>query len=103
MTRTLLHAFLDPTKALPQHYGAIKGLAAFGPSVVLSAFLLLSSKKDFYIWINWLFFEVVKMAVFVLKILIITSRSPFHNKKDIFTIKFLCDPRRNYRKEKIGN
>lgn len=34
VTRTLLHAFLDPTKALPQHYGAIQGLAAFGPSVV---------------------------------------------------------------------
>ncbi|GAB4826901.1 hypothetical protein Ancab_033779 [Ancistrocladus abbreviatus] len=34
VTRTLLHAFLDPTKALPQHYGAINGLAALGPSVV---------------------------------------------------------------------
>ncbi|XP_048498471.1 transcription initiation factor TFIID subunit 6 isoform X2 [Beta vulgaris subsp. vulgaris] len=34
VTRTLLHAFLDPKKALPQHYGAIKGLAALGPSVV---------------------------------------------------------------------
>lgn len=34
ITRTLLHAFLDPTKALPQHYGAIQGLAALGPSVV---------------------------------------------------------------------
>nr|GMC74522.1 transcription initiation factor TFIID subunit 6-like [Ipomoea batatas] len=34
VTRTLLHAFLDPTKALPQHYGAIQGLAAIGPSVV---------------------------------------------------------------------
>lgn len=34
VTRTLLHAFLDPTKALPQHYGAIQGLAALGPSVV---------------------------------------------------------------------
>ncbi|KAB1215129.1 Transcription initiation factor TFIID subunit 6 [Morella rubra] len=34
VTRTLLHAFLDPTKALPQHFGAIQGLAALGPSVV---------------------------------------------------------------------
>ncbi|KAK3014530.1 hypothetical protein RJ639_010080 [Escallonia herrerae] len=34
VTRTLLHSFLDPTKALPQHYGAIQGLAALGPSVV---------------------------------------------------------------------
>ncbi|KAK4363909.1 hypothetical protein RND71_015267 [Anisodus tanguticus] len=34
VTRTLLHAFLDPTKALPQHYGAIQGLAALGPGVV---------------------------------------------------------------------
>lgn len=34
VTRTLLHTFLDPTKALPQHYGAIQGLAALGPSVV---------------------------------------------------------------------
>ncbi|KAL9256353.1 Transcription initiation factor TFIID subunit 6-like protein [Drosera capensis] len=32
--RTLLHAFLDPTKALPQHYGAIQGLASLGPNVV---------------------------------------------------------------------
>lgn len=36
VTRTLLHAFLDPTKTLPQHYGAIRGLAALGPSVVSS-------------------------------------------------------------------
>ncbi|XP_058070769.1 transcription initiation factor TFIID subunit 6 [Magnolia sinica] len=34
VTRTLLHAFLDPTKAMTQHYGAIQGLAALGPSVV---------------------------------------------------------------------
>ena len=36
VTRTLLHAFLDPTKSLPQHYGAIQGLSALGPSVVCS-------------------------------------------------------------------
>lgn len=35
VTRTLLQAFLDPTKAMTQHYGAIQGLAALGPSVVL--------------------------------------------------------------------
>ncbi|XAR67411.1 hypothetical protein NMG60_11002162 [Bertholletia excelsa] len=34
VTRTLLHAFLDPGKALPQHYGAIQGLSALGTSVV---------------------------------------------------------------------
>ncbi|KAL6520745.1 Transcription initiation factor TFIID subunit 6 [Orobanche hederae] len=34
VTTTLLHAFLDPSKALPQHYGAIQGLAALGPNVV---------------------------------------------------------------------
>lgn len=34
ITKTLLHAFLDPSKALTQHYGAIRGLAALGPSVV---------------------------------------------------------------------
>ncbi|KAH9294357.1 hypothetical protein KI387_040439, partial [Taxus chinensis] len=33
VTKTLLHAFLDPKKALTQHYGAIQGLAAMGPSV----------------------------------------------------------------------
>lgn len=48
VTKTLLHAFLDPTKSLPQHYGAIKGIAALGPNVVrmlilpnLEAYLLL--------------------------------------------------------------
>ncbi|KAL5700134.1 Transcription initiation factor TFIID subunit 6 [Ranunculus cassubicifolius] len=34
VTRTLLHAFLDPTKAMTQHYGAIQGLASLGPSVI---------------------------------------------------------------------
>ncbi|KAL5548503.1 hypothetical protein UlMin_003734 [Ulmus minor] len=34
VTRTLLHAFLDSTKTLSQHYGAIQGLAALGPNVV---------------------------------------------------------------------
>ncbi|KAK4398576.1 Transcription initiation factor TFIID subunit [Sesamum angolense] len=34
VTRTLLHAFLDPSKALAQHYGAIQGLGALGPNVV---------------------------------------------------------------------
>jgi transcription initiation factor TFIID subunit 6 len=34
VTRTLLHAFLDPTKSLPQQFGAIQGLAALGPRVV---------------------------------------------------------------------
>ncbi|KAF7815899.1 transcription initiation factor TFIID subunit 6-like [Senna tora] len=34
VTKTLLHAFLDPTKSLPQHYGAIKGIAALGSRMV---------------------------------------------------------------------
>ncbi|XP_059661159.1 transcription initiation factor TFIID subunit 6 [Cornus florida] len=34
LTKTLLHAFLDPKRALTQHYGAIQGLAALGPNVV---------------------------------------------------------------------
>ncbi|EPS65483.1 hypothetical protein M569_09291 [Genlisea aurea] len=34
VTKTLLHAFLDPSKALPQHFGAIQGLSALGPNVV---------------------------------------------------------------------
>ncbi|KAI9185779.1 hypothetical protein LWI28_010560 [Acer negundo] len=34
VTKTLLHAFLDPTRLLSQHYGAIQGLAALGPSTV---------------------------------------------------------------------
>lgn len=34
VTRTLLHTFLDPRRAMTQHYGAIKGLTALGPRVV---------------------------------------------------------------------
>ncbi|XP_017253377.1 transcription initiation factor TFIID subunit 6 [Daucus carota subsp. sativus] len=34
VTRTLLHTFLDSTKTLAQHYGAIRALADIGPSVV---------------------------------------------------------------------
>lgn len=34
LTKTLLNAFLDPKKALTQHYGAIQGLGALGPNVV---------------------------------------------------------------------
>ncbi|KAK4275389.1 hypothetical protein QN277_018481 [Acacia crassicarpa] len=34
VTKTLLHAFLDPTKSLPQHYGAIKAIAALGSNMV---------------------------------------------------------------------
>ncbi|KAB2086195.1 hypothetical protein ES319_A04G012200v1 [Gossypium barbadense] len=47
VTRTLLHAFLDPTKTFPQHYGAIQGLAALGPSVktVLSLFSARSEER----------------------------------------------------------
>lgn len=34
VTKTLLQAFMDPTKPLTTHYGAIKGLAALGINVV---------------------------------------------------------------------
>lgn len=33
---------MDPTKALPQRYGAVQGLAALGPNVVLIFLILLS-------------------------------------------------------------
>ncbi|KAL5975522.1 hypothetical protein ACLOJK_019846 [Asimina triloba] len=33
VTRTLLNAFLDPKKSMTQHYGAIQGFAALGPSM----------------------------------------------------------------------
>lgn len=46
VTRTLLNAFLDPAKALPQHYGAVQGLTALGPSVVR---LLLLPNLEAYI------------------------------------------------------
>ncbi|CAH1451016.1 unnamed protein product [Lactuca virosa] len=34
VTRTLVDAFMDPAKALTQHYGAIKGITALGSSVL---------------------------------------------------------------------
>lgn len=34
ITKTLLQAFLEPKRAMTQHYGGIKGLAALGPRVV---------------------------------------------------------------------
>lgn len=46
VTRTLVHAFLDPAKALPQHYGAIKGITALGSNVVR---LLLLPNLDLYL------------------------------------------------------
>ncbi|KAI7739971.1 hypothetical protein M8C21_001028 [Ambrosia artemisiifolia] len=46
VTRTLLHCFLDPAKALSQHYGAIKAITAIGPQVVR---LLLLPNLDPYL------------------------------------------------------
>nr|XP_043622627.1 transcription initiation factor TFIID subunit 6-like [Erigeron canadensis] len=46
VTRTLLHAFMDPAKAFPQHYGAIKGITSLGSSVVR---LLLLPNLDPYL------------------------------------------------------
>ncbi|KAL9264394.1 Transcription initiation factor TFIID subunit 6-like protein [Drosera capensis] len=34
LTKTLINAFLDPKRAITQHYGAIQGLAALGSNVV---------------------------------------------------------------------
>ncbi|XP_062198680.1 transcription initiation factor TFIID subunit 6 isoform X2 [Phragmites australis] len=34
LTKTLVHAFLDPAKSLTQHYGAVQGLSALGPSAI---------------------------------------------------------------------
>ncbi|PSS14344.1 Transcription initiation factor TFIID subunit like [Actinidia chinensis var. chinensis] len=34
LTKTLVSTFLDPKRAMTQHYGAIQGLAALGPNVV---------------------------------------------------------------------
>ncbi|GFP87510.1 transcription initiation factor TFIID subunit 6 [Phtheirospermum japonicum] len=34
VTNTLSQTFLDPLRSLPQHYGAIQGLAALGPDVI---------------------------------------------------------------------
>ncbi|GJN21304.1 hypothetical protein PR202_gb08769 [Eleusine coracana subsp. coracana] len=34
LTKTLIHAFLDPAKSLTQHYGAVQGISALGPSAV---------------------------------------------------------------------
>ncbi|PWA80065.1 TBP-ASSOCIATED FACTOR 6B [Artemisia annua] len=46
VTRTLLHTFLDPAKAFPQHYGAIKGITALGINVVR---MLLLPNLDAYL------------------------------------------------------
>ncbi|KAK2359888.1 TBP-ASSOCIATED FACTOR 6B [Trifolium repens] len=46
LTKTLLNAFLDPKKALTQHYGAIQGLGALGSNVVR---LLLLPNLEAYI------------------------------------------------------
>ncbi|XP_047980358.1 transcription initiation factor TFIID subunit 6 [Salvia hispanica] len=34
VTKTMLTAFIDPSKTLPQHYGAVRGIAALGANVV---------------------------------------------------------------------
>ncbi|KAL5226287.1 hypothetical protein ABZP36_014552 [Zizania latifolia] len=34
LTKTLIHAFLDPQKSLTQHYGAVQGISALGPSAI---------------------------------------------------------------------
>ncbi|RLM85211.1 putative TATA binding protein family protein [Panicum miliaceum] len=34
LTKTLIHAFLDPAKSLAQHYGAVQGISALGSSAI---------------------------------------------------------------------
>ncbi|OEL28853.1 Transcription initiation factor TFIID subunit 6 [Dichanthelium oligosanthes] len=34
LTKTLIHAFLDPAKSLTQHYGAVQGISALGPRAI---------------------------------------------------------------------
>ncbi|CAO2190508.1 unnamed protein product [Urochloa humidicola] len=34
LTKTLIHAFLDPQKSLTQHYGAVQGISSLGPSAI---------------------------------------------------------------------
>lgn len=41
LTKTLVNAFLDPKRAITQHYGAIQGLTALGPNVVFLMLLYL--------------------------------------------------------------
>ncbi|XP_076926801.1 transcription initiation factor TFIID subunit 6-like [Bidens hawaiensis] len=50
VSRTLLHSFLDPAKAFPQHYGAIKGITALGSNVV--RLFLLSNLDPFLQYIE---------------------------------------------------
>ncbi|KFK35524.1 hypothetical protein AALP_AA4G002000 [Arabis alpina] len=45
VTRSLLHTFLDPTKTLPQHYGAIQGMVSLGLNVV--RFLVLPNLEPY--------------------------------------------------------
>jgi transcription initiation factor TFIID subunit 6 len=42
ISKTLLQAFLDPKRAMTQHYGSIKGLAALGPRVVKTVMHILT-------------------------------------------------------------
>eukprot|EP01102_Stenamoeba_stenopodia_P017977 TRINITY_DN652_c0_g1_i2.p1 TRINITY_DN652_c0_g1~~TRINITY_DN652_c0_g1_i2.p1 ORF type:complete len:498 (-),score=138.83 TRINITY_DN652_c0_g1_i2:28-1521(-) len=46
ITKTLVHAFLDPTKPLTTHYGAISGLSALGVHVI--QLLLLPNLAAYY-------------------------------------------------------
>ncbi|XP_076957413.1 transcription initiation factor TFIID subunit 6-like [Bidens hawaiensis] len=50
VSRTLLHSFLDPAKAFPQHYGAIKGITALGSNAV--RLFLLSNLDPFLQYIE---------------------------------------------------
>ena len=45
VARTLLQTLLDPSKALPQHYGAVQGLSALGPRGVRAPLRRLNSPR----------------------------------------------------------
>lgn len=61
LTETLLNAPLDPKKALTQHYGAIQGLAAQGPNVVIS-FSCFMQNQILMLHDNFLKYSVIVMS-----------------------------------------
>lgn len=64
VTKTLLHTFLDSTKTLAQHYGAIRALAAIGPSVVCLSWFSLFLGFNIHIAFFLCFLTSVIMRVY---------------------------------------
>jgi hypothetical protein len=61
LTKTLLNAFLDPKKALTQHYGAIQGLGALGSNVVLCLSMLYGISETPIVGLIFVFIYPQKM------------------------------------------